>query len=483
MCGADRVLEVRCAVGEPVGPGHDLALGRRGRRTGPRVVADAVERLGAQVERRQGDVGAPDGVVVPLGDEQVERVLARVATGPVAAVVPEGDGFGERHVQPQRPRDRGGDLGDLERVGEPGPLVVVGEDEHLRLAGQPAKGAGVQDAVAVAFEARAVRGRGPRAVARFPDPSALVAPATISQVLGELSLLPCDGLRRDAEPGRIRVRDDDTCRPRRCRAWCWPTRSVDRSSRGTSGGFGHGAMVGGVCDIDGRGRAPRWPYPCPVSNFVDECGLNLKGGDGGAGCVSFRREAHVDRGGPDGGDGGNGGDVWLVADRNVASLLAFRDHPHRKATSGSHGSGKKQHGSSGDDLIVRVPVGTVVRTQDGEVLADLVHDGDRWLGAQGGAGRQGQRPVPVEQATCPGVRRAGRVRRGALARAGAEADGRRGAGGVPQRREVHADLTHLRRPAQDRRLSLHHPGAQPGRGAHGRRREHRSRWSLPTSRG
>ena len=62
-----------------------------------------------------------------------------------------------------------------------------------------------------------------------------------------------------------------------------------------------------------------------MSNFVDECGLNVRGGDGGAGCVSFRREAHVDRGGPDGGDGGKGGDVWLVADHNIASLLAFRD--------------------------------------------------------------------------------------------------------------------------------------------------------------
>lgn len=126
-----------------------------------------------------------------------------------------------------------------------------------------------------------------------------------------------------------------------------------------------------------------------MSNFVDECGLNVRGGDGGAGCVSFRREAHVARGGPDGGDGGDGGDVWLVADRNVASLLAFADHPHRRAGSGTHGSGKKRHGSSGDDLEVHVPVGTVVRAQDGTVLADLVREGDRWLGARGGRGGHG----------------------------------------------------------------------------------------------
>jgi GTP-binding protein len=126
-----------------------------------------------------------------------------------------------------------------------------------------------------------------------------------------------------------------------------------------------------------------------VSNFVDECALNVRGGDGGAGCVSFRRESHTPMGGPDGGDGGSGGDVWLVADRNVASLLAFRDHPHRRAASGSHGSGRKRHGASGPDLEVAVPVGTVVRDRDGEVLADLPGHGDRWLAAAGGVGGKG----------------------------------------------------------------------------------------------
>ena len=126
-----------------------------------------------------------------------------------------------------------------------------------------------------------------------------------------------------------------------------------------------------------------------MSNFVDECGLNAKGGDGGAGCVSFRREAHVAMGGPDGGDGGKGGDVWLVADHNIASLLAFRDYPHRKAASGGHGSGKKRHGSSGSDEIVCVPVGTTVRDQQGKSLADLTTSGARWLAAAGGVGGRG----------------------------------------------------------------------------------------------
>jgi GTPase len=126
-----------------------------------------------------------------------------------------------------------------------------------------------------------------------------------------------------------------------------------------------------------------------VSEFVDEAQLNVKGGDGGAGSISFRREAHVPKGGPDGGDGGKGGDVWLQANRNVASLLAFRDHPHRKARSGVHGAGKKRHGANGDDLVVDVPEGTVIRSPDGEVLADLPAHGDRWLAARGGRGGRG----------------------------------------------------------------------------------------------
>jgi GTP-binding protein len=126
-----------------------------------------------------------------------------------------------------------------------------------------------------------------------------------------------------------------------------------------------------------------------VSGFVDECNLHVRAGDGGAGCVSTRREAHVPLGGPDGGDGGHGGDVWLVADRNVASLLAFRDHPHREADRGVHGKGGGRHGRRGRDLDVPVPVGTIVHDFDGTVLADLTNEGDRWLAAAGGRGGRG----------------------------------------------------------------------------------------------
>jgi GTP-binding protein len=126
-----------------------------------------------------------------------------------------------------------------------------------------------------------------------------------------------------------------------------------------------------------------------VPGFIDESGLHVKGGNGGAGSVSFRREAHVPKGGPDGGDGGNGGDVWLVADRNVPSLLAFKDHPFRRGGDGTHGTSKKAHGKRGAALHVAVPEGTVVKDQDGVVLADLVNEGDRWLAAAGGRGGRG----------------------------------------------------------------------------------------------
>jgi GTP-binding protein len=126
-----------------------------------------------------------------------------------------------------------------------------------------------------------------------------------------------------------------------------------------------------------------------VSSFVDEAQLNVRGGDGGAGAISFRREAHVPKGGPDGGDGGAGGDVILRADRNVASLLSFRDRPHRRAASGKHGAGKQRHGRRGDDLVVTVPEGTVVRTRAGESVADLVQHGDSVLAARGGRGGRG----------------------------------------------------------------------------------------------
>lgn len=139
-----------------------------------------------------------------------------------------------------------------------------------------------------------------------------------------------------------------------------------------------------------------------MSEFVDEVQVNLRGGDGGAGAVSFRREAHTPKGGPDGGDGGSGGDVIVRADRNVASLLAFRDHPHRRAASGTHGSGKRRHGAGGDDLVVPVPEGTVVKDRTGDVLADLVSHGDSYVAVRGGRGGRGNARFMSNTRRAPG---------------------------------------------------------------------------------
>lgn len=125
--------------------------------------------------------------------------------------------------------------------------------------------------------------------------------------------------------------------------------------------------------------------------------------------MSFRREAHVAKGGPDGGDGGRGGDVWLVADPNQASLLGFRDHPFRRATDGEHGTSKRQHGARGKDITVTVPVGTVVFSREGEQLVDLTGPGDRWLAAEGGLGGAGNARFLSNQRRAPAFAEQGEV--------------------------------------------------------------------------
>lgn len=124
--------------------------------------------------------------------------------------------------------------------------------------------------------------------------------------------------------------------------------------------------------------------------FVDEATIEVKAGDGGAGCTSFRREAYVPKGGPDGGDGGRGGDVVLEADATSSSLLDYHYRRHFKATRGVHGKGSVRHGASGGDLVLPVPLGTVVRDgETGETLADLTYNGQRVVVAHGGHGGRG----------------------------------------------------------------------------------------------
>lgn len=129
--------------------------------------------------------------------------------------------------------------------------------------------------------------------------------------------------------------------------------------------------------------------------FTDKVRIFVKGGDGGAGCMSFRREAHVPKGGPDGGDGGHGGNVVVEADASISSLIDYRFKHHFKATRGTHGRGSRMHGANGEDLILKVPVGTVVKEyfddtkETGELIADLTRDGERVVVARGGFGGRG----------------------------------------------------------------------------------------------
>lgn len=135
--------------------------------------------------------------------------------------------------------------------------------------------------------------------------------------------------------------------------------------------------------------------------FVDEATIYVRSGDGGRGCVSFRREKFVPRGGPDGGDGGKGGDVIILADPHMTSLLDFKYKREFIARRGEHGKGKKCHGRNAPDLIIKVPVGTVLKDErTGEVIADLTEPGQKVVVARGGRGGRGNArfATPTNQA-------------------------------------------------------------------------------------
>jgi GTP-binding protein len=124
--------------------------------------------------------------------------------------------------------------------------------------------------------------------------------------------------------------------------------------------------------------------------FADRAKIWVEGGRGGNGCISFRREAHVPRGGPDGGDGGRGGDVVLVCDPSRRDLESLRRSPHQRAGKGAHGQGKQRHGARGEDRVVLVPPGTQATGLDGEAF-DLVEPGQRAIVAAGGSGGSGNK--------------------------------------------------------------------------------------------
>jgi GTPase len=139
-----------------------------------------------------------------------------------------------------------------------------------------------------------------------------------------------------------------------------------------------------------------------IPSFVDRVVLHLRAGDGGHGCVSIKREKFKPLGGPDGGNGGNGGDVVLVVDPNVTTLLDYHRSPHRQAANGTPGKGDNRDGANGAEEILPVPDGTVVTTSDGEILADLVGAGTRFVVAHGGRGGLGNRALSSPRRRAPG---------------------------------------------------------------------------------
>lgn len=143
--------------------------------------------------------------------------------------------------------------------------------------------------------------------------------------------------------------------------------------------------------------------------FIDQARIEVAGGSGGNGCVSFRREKYVPRGGPDGGPGGNGGSIVFVADPSLKALNSFRFRKRFEAERGRHGEGSGRNGRGGSDLVLKVPPGTVViDEQDETVLADLVHEGDRVEVARGGRGGRGNASFATSTHQAPREFEAGR---------------------------------------------------------------------------
>src|SRR5580692_677635 len=139
-----------------------------------------------------------------------------------------------------------------------------------------------------------------------------------------------------------------------------------------------------------------------VAEFADRAELRVNAGNGGNGCASIRREKFKPLGGPDGGNGGRGGDVIIEVDPSASTLLDFHRRPIRRAGNGTQGAGSNRSGAEGDDLVLRVPDGTVVKTSDGEVLADLIGAGTRFIAAQGGRGGLGNAALASARRRAPG---------------------------------------------------------------------------------
>ena len=139
-----------------------------------------------------------------------------------------------------------------------------------------------------------------------------------------------------------------------------------------------------------------------MARFIDRVVLHLQAGDGGHGCVSVHREKFKPLGGPDGGNGGHGGDIILEVSEQIHTLMDFHYRPHIKAQRGGNGAGDMRNGARGEDLILEVPAGTVVRTEKGETLADLTIPGTRFVAAEGGFGGLGNAALASKNRKAPG---------------------------------------------------------------------------------
>ncbi len=205
----------------------------------------------------------------------------------------------------------------------------------------------------------------------------------------------------------------------------WPQDGQHRSGRGLICRSSFGRLVpqgrsGNVPDppllcCPDRGDCPSRPVRdpeaeinrcqwrrCVVSKFVDRAVLHVQAGDGGHGCSSVHREKFKPLGGPDGGNGGNGGDIVLVVDPNVHTLLDFHFRPHAKAGNGRPGAGDDRDGANGRSIELKVPEGTVVLDERGRVLADLVGAGTRFVAARGGRGGLGNAALASRARKAPG---------------------------------------------------------------------------------
>ena len=219
-----------------------------------------------------------------------------------------------------------------------------------------------------------------------------------------------------------------------------------------------------------------------MPRFVDRVVIHARAGNGGNGCASVHREKFKPLGGPDGGNGGRGGSVVLVVDPQVHTLLDFHFHPHVVAPSGKQGAGSNRDGAAGGDLEVKVPDGTVVLDEKGRLLADLVGAGTRFEAAAGGRGGLGQRRTGLAGPQGPRLRAARREGPGPRSHARAQDRRRRRPHRIPVGGQVVAGVGDLGGQAEDRRLPVHHAGAQPWRGVGGRAHIHRRRRARADSR-